>query len=743
LNYYRKSAFLGTILLPIGIILLLNLNGLLEIFNRKLSDIFISMVKPHHTFSKDVVIVDIDENSLALYSFDPNFGRWPWKRSVYPSLISYIEMGNPEMILFDILFTENSPEDYAIVQLNETYPNISHAVNMITDESKKNVILLVPSALLGTNLISESLEKSKKRISEIEISKASKFKIPDNIFSEYEGISFPTAEIGLSSKFIHVVNIIPDKDGVLRRFSPFVQLDNLFFPTLPLVAVSNTSDFNISFSDGYMSLEKGEKITKVPIDSKGFTRVNFYSPEVIKSIPRYSASGLLYSLQKIQSGEVEDPSLLMVPYDLFKDKIVIIGTSAAATHDDVVTPFGLYPGVIAQAVFTSNMREGHFLNEIDSTYGIIIVILLIILSTSLLFFYEGQWVRIFIPIIVPTLYILTFYLLLQKDLLFPTSAFIIGFPISYIFGFSYLIYTEGKDKRKFNSILRNLVDPSIVSHALQDIEVLREGGEWEITAFFSDVAGFSSISEELTPKQLALLLNEYLSAMTEILKNNYGTLDKYIGDAIVGIFGAPLRKSTHAVDACTASLIMVKRMEELRKLWNENNTYTPKARNLNFRIGLNCGIAKVGFMGTESLASYTMMGDMVNLAARLETAAKDYGTKILVSDAIYATCKDKFYFRYMDKIRVKGKEQPVEIYSLESFLEKRIQSEVDGSEVYFKAFQLYLSRNFEEAIKGFEKAEKIFNRKDKAITMLIERCNYFSENPPPENWDGVYTRTIK
>ena len=287
------------------------------------------------------------------------------------------------------------------------------------------------------------------------------------------------------------------------------------------------------------------------------------------------------------------------------------------------------------------------------------------------------------------------------------------------------------------------MDPSIVSHALEDMEALKEGGEWEITAFFSDVAGFSSISEELTPKQLAVLLNEYLSAMTEILKNNYGTLDKYIGDAIVGIFGAPLKKPTHAVDACTASLIMVKRMEELRKVWNDNNSFTPEARKLNFRIGLNCGVAKVGFMGTDSLASYTMMGDMVNLAARLEAAAKDYGTKILVSDAIYATCKDKFYFRYMDKIRVKGKEQPVEIYSLESFLEKRIQSEVDGSEVYFKAFQLYLSQKFEEAIKGFEEAEKIFNRKDKASRMLIERCNYLIESPPPENWDGVYTRTIK
>ncbi len=701
------------------------------------------MVKPHQSFSKDVVIVDIDENSLAVYSFDPNFGRWPWKRSVYPSLISYIEMGNPEMILFDILFTENSPEDESIVLLNQSYPNISHAVNMISDDSKNKVLPFIPSALLGSKLNDTNNDRAVKKISELDKTKAFKFSAPRDVFPEYEGISLPTGEIGVSAKNIHVVNIIPDTDGVIRRFAPLVQLENLFFPTLPLTAVSNTPDWNISFQENTMKVENSVKKIDIPIDSSGFARANFYSSETLNSIPRYSASGVLHSLQEIQTGAVEDPAQLMVPFELFKDKIVIIGTSAAATHDDVVTPFGLYPGVIAQAVFTSNMREGHFYTEISNKVGILLVFILIIVSTWLLFYYEGQWVRIALPFVIPLLFILLFYFLLTKNYLFPTGAFMIGFPISYIFGFSYLIYTEGKDKRKFNNILRNLVDPSVVSHALEDMEALREGGEWEITAFFSDVAGFSSISEELTPKQLAKLLNEYLSAMTDILKNNHGTLDKYIGDAIVGIFGAPMRNKTHPYDACIASLNMVKRLEELRAVWNLNNSYTPEARKMNFRIGLNCGVAKVGFMGTDSLASYTMMGDMVNLAARLEAAAKDYGTKILVSDSIYANCKDQFHFRYMDKIRVKGKEQPVEIYSLESTSSEKIKSEVEGGDIYYRAFQEYLSRNWEKAILGFEGAEKVFNRKDKASKMLIERCRYFLENPPSETWDGVYTRTSK
>lgn len=254
------------------------------------------------------------------------------------------------------------------------------------------------------------------------------------------------------------------------------------------------------------------------------------------------------------------------------------------------------------------------------------------------------------------------------DLVLPISSFVIGFPVSYLLGFAYLTYTEGKEKRKFNSILRNLVDPAVVSEALENMDSLKKGGEWEITAFFSDVAGFSSISEELSASDLARLLNEYLSAMTNVLKSNSGTLDKYIGDAIVGIFGAPIQNKEHPRLACKTALEMVSELEILRSTWKQKMDYTETARNMSFRIGLNCGPAKVGFMGTDSLASYTMMGDTVNLSARLEAAAKDYGVSILVSESIESLCNQEFHFRFLDWIRVKGKETPVKIYSLVCFL---------------------------------------------------------------------------
>ncbi|MGE8794232.1 adenylate/guanylate cyclase domain-containing protein [Leptospira terpstrae] len=336
-----------------------------------------------------------------------------------------------------------------------------------------------------------------------------------------------------------------------------------------------------------------------------------------------------------------------------------------------------------------------------------------------------------------------FYFLYRLDLVLASSSFVIAFPISYLLGFAYLTYTEGKEKRKFNSILRNLVDPGVVSEALEDMDSLKKGGEWEITAFFSDLAGFSSISEELSASDLARLLNEYLSAMTKILKSNSGTLDKYIGDAIVGIFGAPIQNKEHPRLACKTALEMVTELEVLRSIWKEKMDYTETARNMTFRIGLNCGPAKVGFMGTDSLASYTMMGDTVNLSARLEAAAKDYGVSILVSESIESLCNGEFHFRFLDWIRVKGKEAPVKIYSLVCLVSDLSPQVLEAERMYEEGFQFYLNREWEKAIVSFEKVSKIYGYDDKSSKLLTRRCQSLFKNPPAVDWDGVFTRTSK
>ena len=222
-----------------------------------------------------------------------------------------------------------------------------------------------------------------------------------------------------------------------------------------------------------------------------------------------------------------------------------------------------------------------------------------------------------------------------------------------------------------------------------------------------------------------------------------GTLDKYIGDAVVGIFGAPIDRKEHYLEAARASLEMLQKLEELKAFWTKNNMYIKDAQNMNIRIGLNTGLAKVGFMGTDSLASYTMMGDTVNLAARLEAAGKDYGVNILISQMTKTKVEAEMFTKKMDAVVVKGKTEPVLIYELIGKNGEVPKHLVEATELYEEAFQLHLNRSWEKAIQKFQESIKAKGKKDKAASMLIERCEFYITNPPPENWNGSFVRTHK
>lgn len=705
-----------------GIILgIISLLGFSQTLNRKLSDSFFHLLPSHHKLSNDIVIIDIDEQSIAKYADHPELGQWPWKRNIYPTLISYTKLiTRPKITIIDIMFTERSDYDDALVAANINLGEISHAANF------RDGGIVIP-------------RKNEEDLSE-------RFDVPlplDIPFPKYENVSFPIGEIGETSPMIHVVNVIPDGDGILRRFTPFIRWKNRHFPTVAVQAFVTGLPYKTEWKDGRFWIERGEIKREIPLGKDGLVRAYFYTEKELRNIPRYSAAGIIESLNQLNTGEVEDPEKLLVPPSLFDNKIVLIGTSAASTHDDVVTPHGLFPGVIGQAVFASNLIEGHMLRELPEIYGVGFTLFILFIGVLVLFINQWHLLKNLYPIFAVSLFVGVFYFLYRMDMVIASSSFVIAFPISYLLGFAYLTYTEGKEKRKYNSILRNLVDPGVVSEALEDMDSLKKGGEWEITAFFSDVAGFSSISEELSASDLARLLNEYLSAMTKILKSNSGTLDKYIGDAIVGIFGAPIQNQDHPRLACKTALEMLVEIENLRTHWQEKNDYTESARNMAFRIGLNCGPAKVGFMGTDSLASYTMMGDTVNLAARLEAAAKDYGASILVSESIESVCKEEFHFRFLDWIRVKGKEAPVKIFSLVCYLSDLSPTIKEAEKIYEEGFQFYLNRDWEKAINSFEKVSEIYGQRDVASKLLIERCKSLFKNPPPVDWDGVFTRTSK
>ncbi|PJZ88212.1 adenylate/guanylate cyclase domain-containing protein, partial [Leptospira levettii] len=300
-----------------------------------------------------------------------------------------------------------------------------------------------------------------------------------------------------------------------------------------------------------------------------------------------------------------------------------------------------------------------------------------------------------------------------------------------------------EEREKVKNILGSMIDPVVVQEAMVDLAALKRGSETHITAFFSDVASFSTISEQLKSADLAALLNEYLSAMTLLLKKHEGVLDKYIGDAIVGIFNAPVPVTDHELKAARASVDMVLKLQELREYWTTNNLYSKEAQVMDARIGLNSGPAKVGFMGTDALASYTMMGDTVNLAARLEAAGKDYGVNILITDPIREKIQEEMITRYVDLVRVKGKNEPVRIHELVGYKALVTPNLVEAVQLYEAGFQEYLNQNWAKAIQLFKDSERSKGSKDKSSHMLIERCEEYSLNSPGKDWDGVFTRTHK
>lgn len=297
---------------------------------------------------------------------------------------------------------------------------------------------------------------------------------------------------------------------------------------------------------------------------------------------------------------------------------------------------------------------------------------------------------------------------------------------------------EENQKQFIKSAFSLYLSPGVIDKIIENPESLGLGGdEREITIFFSDIAKFSTISEKLTPNELVSLLNEYLSEMTDIILNNGGTVDKYEGDAIIAFFGAPQPFEDHALRCCFAAIEQKKRLAEMQDVWRAAGKDV-----LSVRMGMNTGVAVVGNMGSRTRFDYTVMGDSVNLASRLEGVNKIYNTCAMISGATYAHVKDAIDVRRLDSIRVVGKKEPVVIY--EVLDKKGTLSDQTYSliEEYSKGLELFNERRWQEAMACFQRALKIVPDDGPSQT-FIERCQIYMQTPPPESWDGVFELTSK
>ena len=315
--------------------------------------------------------------------------------------------------------------------------------------------------------------------------------------------------------------------------------------------------------------------------------------------------------------------------------------------------------------------------------------------------------------------------------------------------FLYNFFGSEKDKRFLKNTFSTYISPELIDQMFDAKEEPQLGGEEGYhTAFFTDIQSFSAFSEKLSASDLVELLNDYLTEMTDILLDNKGTLDKYIGDAIVAFYGAPAPVDDHEYYACRTAVIMQKRLSEMREKWQgEGDRWPEIVHNMQNRIGINTGQMVTGNMGSTMRMNYTMMGDTVNLAARLESSAKQYGIYIQVANETYTACKDKFIWRDLDFVRVMGKTEPAQVYELIAIAGEETDKEKTFLKAYHDALALYRNQEWEEAKEAFKAADELEDmfagRKTNPSRVYIPRCDHWKENPPGDDWDGVWTLTSK
>ena len=499
------------------------------------------------------------------------------------------------------------------------------------------------------------------------------------------------------------INLNTDDDKVTRSFTPSI-------------SCNETHDL---FSGVIV-----REITGVQPDLKNSrTLINFYAgPRGYKYVPFYD----VYN----NSENLPD----------FSSKIVLIGFTASGVDDTFMVPISdkAMPGVEIHANLVQSILTRDYIYYQDDISAIGIVFLFALLTGLFLFRFKIHIATVFIAVIFITYFSLSLLLIFDNygiiiNILFPL------FSISLVYVALVAIYyrTEEKSRKWITSIFGKYVSPVVIDNLIKNPDSIKLGGEKRnITLFFSDIRGFTPISERLDPEDLVRLLNEYLTEMTSIIIKDQGLVDKYMGDAIMAFWGAPLDQPDHAEMACSSSLEMIDKLRDLQKKWKKEDIPS-----FDIGIGLNSGEAIVGNMGSSNRFDYTAIGDNVNLASRMEGLNKIYGTNIIISGKTHKIIKENFETRKLDAVKVKGKKKPILIYELLSQKDRLSTKQKDFVRLYETGLELYFKKKWKPAIKSFHTALKLMD--DKASHVFISRCREFLKNSPPKDWEGVWEMETK
>jgi len=686
-----------------------------------------------------VMLAAIDEKSLAIQ------GQWPFTRSVHGQLMEWLgkhETVRPAVMSWDFVFAEETYDPkldrmFASPLRTTGYPIVMGAFG---DPAARGVFSQgKPAPGLG---ITRPLD------------------VPGDVvrsLPDVRGMQIPIVPLLDVTRFA-LLDAQPDEDGVIRRLPLVIRVGDRVFPSLvlgTLMAYWKTEDVIVRPGEAIILARGTEHERRIPIDADGCYSLNY----------RYELreGGAVNGIEAVSYQDIYESLASWAPFEgeavplPVAGKILLVGQTATGLSDIGPSPLRSQSGkVLAHINALENILRRDYLTH-GSPWTGLGVMLGLGLGSAWLFDRKRFWYFVSVGAFAVVGVVASWVALISWNVMIPMAVPLVAFALQQTVVTALKLREEQAQRDRIRRMFGAYVSPELVRQMVEARAEPQLGGHQdEITAFFSDIQGFSAFSEVLSPEDLVELLNEYLGAMTDILQESGGALDKYIGDAVVAMFGGLVPLKDHARRACESAAKMQMRQAELRVHWKAQGNRWPKlVHDMRTRIGLNSGRVVVGNMGSRHRFNYTMMGDAVNLAARCESGAKTFGAYVMATENTVSAAREEgceCVFRALDRIVVKGRREPVEIFEIVAHSPAHLpEGAARGLELFAAGRAHYIKQEWDAALRCFEEAaqlEPLQPGRDAGVdsnpSLLMQaRCHALKAKPPGADWDGIYRMTTK
>lgn len=721
---------------------------------------------------EDIVVVTITETALDRYK--QYFGRWPWPRRVMANVVDYLSQA--DSIMLDIGFIEPSGREVQPDRAKAWRQRVRRAFESADESPRKTKQYLRAVfedlgtfAESGDEALGKSLKKSGPAFTAAWFVEVSTETPPKDELRAIESLlesygygldgnrkiiptsSFMTVPIDSvldNSYGLSHISFTPDPDGPARRFYPFYGIrafpeadfnpDRPYLPILGMAGALEATGFDpgeSSFRIENNTLTIGN--LEVPLDRKGRALIRYNGG--LRPRDSHFSSYTEVPVETILGQIYRDGENASIEPDFFEGKKVLVGSTATGAHDLRTTPFSAQEaGVAIHANILDMFLNNEFLHPIQ-TRDTVLTVVLWTTAVGLLATFLSPLMALVLTVLLTVLLLVMGFGLFNQGYLINLSAPLLSSYVTYGLVTIYNLVFEQRKRRQIRNAFESYLTASVMEEVLEEPDELELGGERrQITVLFSDIAGFTSFSEGKTATEVASVINEIMTELTECVFRYEGVLDKYIGDELVAEFGiVSAEPSNHARRACLAACDMRERITKLQEEWREQGDSV-----MEVRIGIHTGYAATGNMGSQQLFDFTAIGDNVNLGSRLEGANKHYDTRSMISEDTYEQVRDDVEVRELDRLIVKGKDEPITVYELLG-RKNRVDSEtLDLRDGFEEALETYRRRDWQEAINRFQELQKQFPE-DGPTTIFLDRAREFRENPPPDDWNGVYRLTKK